>query len=423
MNKSAIDQGRLTGYLGLIRGNENFRWLWFGQIVSLLGDWFNLIASAALIAQLTQSGMAVSGLFVVRFLAPFLISPLAGVWADRYNRRTLLIICDLLRAVTVLGFLLVREPGHVWLIYTLTAVQLAISGVFYPSRNGILPDIVERNELGAANALSSSTWSVMLAIGAALGGLAAGAWGIYPAFVIDALTFVVSAVLISRIDYHPVSSEISESSIGATLRQYLDGLRYLKAHPDILAIGLVKASASLTVNGAFQVLQVVIAEEIFVIGEEGGISLGAMYVMVGVGTGFGPIFARWLTGDRDRPMRVAIMLGYLTVAVGLLIVGTLSHFGVVLVGTLFRGVGVGINWVFSTQLLLQLLPDQVRGRVFSTEFALLTLGNAISAAVCGWALDNTALGAAGIAQIMGIIVLVPGLLWTLWEFVLKPRRT
>ena len=167
-----------VGYIELVRGNPNFRYLWFGQIVSLLGDWFNLIASASLIGLLTQSGVAVGALFVVRMLAPFLISPIAGVFADRYNRKKLLIVADLSRATVVLGFLFVRAPEHVWFLYLLTAVQLAIGGFFYPARGAILPDLVSDNELGAANALGSATWSIMLSLGAALGGLAAGQWGI-----------------------------------------------------------------------------------------------------------------------------------------------------------------------------------------------------------------------------------------------------
>ena len=96
-----------TGYCQLIRENANFRLLWLGQIASLLGDWFNLIASAALVATLTKSGFAVGGLFMVRMLAPFLVSPIAGVVADRYDRKIVLIWADLLRGVTVFGFLLV----------------------------------------------------------------------------------------------------------------------------------------------------------------------------------------------------------------------------------------------------------------------------------------------------------------------------
>lgn len=138
-----------VGYVELVRRNVDFRHLWMGQIVSLLGDWFNLIASAALVGMLTRSGLAIGSLFVVRMLAPFLISPIAGVVADRYNRKFILIVVDLVRAVVVFGFLLVRTPGDVWLLYTLTAVQLALSGFFFPARNAILPDVTRPNELGA----------------------------------------------------------------------------------------------------------------------------------------------------------------------------------------------------------------------------------------------------------------------------------
>ena len=113
MNSTKSETPRPIGYGELIRGDANFRNLWLGQIISLLGDWFNPIASASLVVELTQSGFAVGGLFLVRMLAPFLISPIAGVVADRYNRKHILILTDILRALIVLGFLWVREPQHV----------------------------------------------------------------------------------------------------------------------------------------------------------------------------------------------------------------------------------------------------------------------------------------------------------------------
>ena len=296
-------------YGALVRGNANFRNLWLGQIVSLLGDWFNLIASAALIAQLSETGFAIGTLFVVRMLAPFVISPLAGVVADRYNRIHILIVTDITRAVTVLGFLLVTQPQHLWLLYTLTAIQLGISGFFFPTRNAILPDLVSDRELGAANALSSTTWSVMLALGAALGGIVSGIWGIYPAFVIDALTFVLSAFFILRVNYQASNHlEAAEKSIRRGLQQYLDGLRYLHRHVDVLMISLHKAASALFVSG-FQVVQVIVTESIFTIGAAGGISLGLMFAVAGVGTGIGPILARRITGDQDRPLRRVIIWG------------------------------------------------------------------------------------------------------------------
>lgn len=421
MSAPGADRASSTGYLELVRGNADFRNLWYGQIVSLFGDWFNLIASASLVAHLTGSGVAIGGLFVVRMLSPFLVSPIAGVAADRYNRKSLLILTDVIRAAVVLGFLLVRAPEEIWLLYTLTAVQLALTGVFFPTRNAILPDIVSLDELGAANALSSATWSVMLAFGAAMGGLVAGGWGIYPAFVIDAGTFLLSAVFIARIHYHRPRSDRDETDAsGHALREYLEGLRYLRNHPDVFFVSLHKAALTLFVAGTFDVLQVSIAEDIFVIGKGGGLGLGLMYAVVGIGSGVGPILVRRITSDREGLMRGALALAYVAMAGGVALASTLTSFAVVLLGATLRGFGGGVIWVFSTQLLLQLVPGKVRGRVFSTEFALMTLCMAISAAAGGWALDRTDLAVSGIFELMAIFTLLPGMLWTIW--VLKTRR-
>ncbi len=405
-----------AGYIELLRSNRDFRLLWSGQVVSLFGDWFNLIASASLVASLTGSGLAVGALFVIRMLAPFLISPFAGVAADRYNRKSLLILTDILRGVTVLGFLLVREPDDVWLLFVLTAIQMAVSGFFYPTRNAILPDLVRSNELGAANAIGSTTWSVMLAVGAALGGIVSGAWGIYPAFVIDSVTFFISGIIIARIAYTMTPAiQSTDRSVAAAVRQYLDGLRYLRQSPDVFIIALHKAAHGILASGAFMVVQVTIAEEVYVIGEGGGISLGILYSVFGVGTGVGPILARWITGDRDRALRIALLAAYGFIAIGLAVMAPLWSFGWVLFGALLRAVGNGLNWVFSTQLLLQLTPDRVRGRVFSTEFAMFTLANAFGSAAGGWLLDSTSLGISGSLWLTSGLILLPGLGWLLWN--------
>jgi MFS family permease len=293
-------------------------------------------------------------------------------------------------------------------------LQMGISGFFFPTRNAILPDITRKEELGAANAISSATWSVMLAVGAALGGLASGILGPYPAFVIDALTFFISAIIIYQIVYTHESSVI-DKTIAATFRQYTEGLDYLRKHIDILVISTVKAFNALFVAGAFQVVQVTIAEQHFVIGEGGGISLGLMYMSVGVGTGLGPIIGRYFTGDRDKALRRAIIIAFLISVVGLGLTSTLINFPLVLLGTLLRGVGAGVGWVFSTQLLLQLVPDHVRGRVFSTEFMMWTLMNAVSAGVGGFMLDK-GMSIPTVLQWMATLTLLPALLWGLWYF-------
>ena len=415
MTDSSTESLAPVGYLAVVRGNRNYRSVWLGEIVSLFGDWFDLIASATLIARLTGSGLAVGGLFVVRMLAPFLISPVAGVLADRYDRKKLLIACDLARAVIVLGFLLVREPGQLWLLYVVTTLQLTVSGIFLPAREAILPDIVSRQELGAANALSAATWSTMLSIGAALGGVAAGQWGVYPSFILDSFSFLVSAAFLWQVQSGVIPPLTGHNaSVRAALTQYLDGLRYLRHHADILLITLLKAAVGLSIGGAFEVIQVILAERIFVIGQGGGTSLGLIYAVAGAGTGLGPIVARRFTGDRVRSLRWAVLAAFGLSVVGVAIIAPLAGFGWVLFGALLNAVGTGTNWVFSSQLLLQLTPNEVRGRVFASDFAAVTLTNAIGAGAAGWLLDRAGLGLPGMLAGMAGLTALLGALWWAW---------
>ena len=402
------DIGKPVGYFELILQNANFRWLWGGQVVSLLGDWFNLIASAILIAELTDSGLALGVLFTIRMLAPFAVAPIAGIFADRYNRKHLLIITDLVRAVLVLGFLFVRDVNDIWLLYTLTTLLFGVSGFFSPARSAILPDITSSQELGTANTLGAATWSVMLAVGAAIGGLTTGLFGSQTAFVIDGFTFAISAGLLLKIRLPGSSSTAG----GAPTRAKLTALRYMLQHPDLLIIAMHKAAISLLMSSGVQIALVEIAKNYFVIGVGGALSLGIMYCMNGIGSGIGPILARRWTGDRDSPLRTSISWGYLIASIGIAITASLYNFGTVLFGGLVRSIGGGIAWVFSTQLLLQRAPNEIRGRIFGTEFALFTLMGGASSLITGALLDRFQLQA--ILNGMAALNLIPALLWWLW---------
>ncbi len=401
-----------TSYMGLIKGNGNFRNLWFGQIISLMGDWFNLIATAILTANLTGSGLAVGGLFVIRALAQFLTGPIGGVLADRFNRKSILIWADILRFFIVLGFLLVKDPSQVWLLYTLSALQLGISGIFFPTKDSILPDVVVEKEIGTANALTSTTWSTMLALGAFLGGQVAGAWGIAPAIILDALSYLLSAIFIGRMTYTQTTEKVEGRLTPAEVFQgYFQGLSYLSKHKSIFILAIQKASLMLAVSGFNDVLQVELSSKIFVIGEGGSTSLGWLYAIVGVGTGLSPIIARWLTGDRERALRVAIAVGYGITLVGLMIMYPIHSLGMMMTGAFFRGFGIAMIWVFSTTLLLKKLPNKVRGRVLGTEFALLTLAGAIGSGLGGWFLDAFNFSLQNLILLMGFLMLSFGINW------------
>ncbi|NJM06639.1 MFS transporter [Candidatus Gracilibacteria bacterium] len=190
---------RPIGYIELLRSNKPFRRLWYGQIVSQLGDWFASIALFTVLLKLTGSGQAIGLLLVAEFLPGALVGPFAGVIVDRLPRKLVLIATDIGRALLVLGLLFVQGADQIWVIYLVVALKVMMTAFFEPARSALIPSLCRREELVAANAIAGATWSAMLAIGAALGGLVVGTLGIQAAFLIDAATFLLSAVLIATV--------------------------------------------------------------------------------------------------------------------------------------------------------------------------------------------------------------------------------
>ena len=210
-----MESPRSKGYLHLLKTNRPFRNLWYGQVVSELGDWLNSIAIYSLILQLSGSGMAMAAAMMAKLLPIFFVSPIAGVVIDRTSRKNVMILSDVLRFFIVLCFLFVDDKNDLWLVYTLVVLEISMAGFFEPARSAIIPALIPRPQLVTANALSGSTWSVMLAFGAALGGLVVAFFGIRTAFILDACTFLISAWFISRI---PKKLEQVESEDGKRRR-------------------------------------------------------------------------------------------------------------------------------------------------------------------------------------------------------------
>jgi MFS family permease len=406
-------------YVLLLQKNRNYLYLWLGSVVSQLGDWFNLLASAEIITDLTNNGVAISYLFLARFLPLFLFSPLAGVLADRLNRRTILIISDLLRALTVLGFLFVRASGQIWLFYVLTVLQFVLSALFTPARSAVLANVVAEDDLVTANTLDSLTWSTMLALGAFLGGLVAATLGAETAFVMDSLTFLVSAWFISRIVMPALAKSAEVPQTGWL--DFVDGFRYLWREPLILTIALVKAAGSL-VWGGINVLEITFAGQIFPLQEaawarvlhiENGATaaLGIIYIVSGLGTGLGPVFMRRWLGDDRRRILLGISIGFVFLTAGIWTLARAMSFPVFLSGTLVRTVGSGTVWVFSAALLQMLAPDRFRGRVFAFEFAALTLTQSVATFFAGYAQDSWGMDVRQVTAVLGWLSVVVVVLW------------
>ena len=401
-----------AGYLELLRTNKDFRQLWLGQVVSQMGDWFNTIALYTIILNLTGSGRDIGLMMVARFLPSFVFGSLSGVLADRFSRRSIMIVSDLLRALVVLGFLFVRRADQLWILYVLTVAQLALSTFFEPAKTAAIPSIVSDRELVTANALSSVTWSVMLTLGAAVGGIITGWFGTNAAFILDALTYLLSAALIVSVRLpsrprRPKQKLTISRMLGFS--ETVEGARYVKERPRVLALLLVKPAWGL--GGGIITLLAIFGEKIFPVGGSPATGIGVLFAARGIGTAIGPIVARRIAGEGDARMQNTIGIAFLIGGLFYMAFGATTNFIFALLVLGIAHCGGSILWVFSTVLLQRGVEDSFRGRVFAAELALLTLTMALSNYATGEMIDRFAMSPRIIAIAMGALFVVPGVVW------------
>src|SRR5687767_9838804 len=405
-----------VGYIELLRGNRSFRQLWLGQVVSQLGDWFDTIALYTIIQNLTGSGRDIGLLLVARFVPSFFLGPLSGVIADRFSRQKIMIVTDILRAIVVLGFLFVRTADHLWIVYVLTVFQLGLSTFFEPARTAAVPSIVSERELVAANAISSVTWSVMLTLGAAIGGLITGWFGTDAAFIIDAGTYLLSAALIASIRVPKRKKrERQKLSLGRALgiTETIEGARYVKDRPNVLALLLVKPAWGL--GGGILTLLAVFGAKIFPVGDSAATGIGVLFAARGIGTAVGPIVARRMAGEGQRRMQVSIGIAFLIGGLFYILFGSSTSFVLALIMLGIAHCGGSILWVFSTVILQRVVEDKFRGRVFAAELACMTLTMAASNYATGELLDRFNVSPRIVTIGIGFFFVLPGVAWFLTQ--------
>ena len=269
----------VTSPSSVLRTNRNFRLLFFGQAISQLGDWFNSVAVFALLLDLTGSATAVAWMMIVQFLPMAIVGPLAGVVVDRVDRRRLMIAADLFRGVMILGLLLVHRREQVWIAYVVTAVCVSAQAFFEPARTATIPNITSADELMPANALSSATWSAMLArrrIDRRAGDGAVGTKRrVHPQrrFVLrlrdphqpDAL----------RLDAAQPARRARVSPTMTGVPDLLEGLRYVRARSHVAALMFVKAGWGLA--GGVLLLLTIFGQRIFPVGTTSAGGIGILY--------------------------------------------------------------------------------------------------------------------------------------------------
>ena len=396
------------GYGQLLRQNREFRLLGLGQIVSQLGDWFNLVVLQVLLLKLTGSPTVIAWHLVASMLPAFLVGPLAGVVVDRLPRKTVMILADLARAGIALGFLFVRSPETVWIAYLCAAGLSFCSTFFEPARTALIPNIVNDRELVTANALGAVTWSTLLTAGALLGGVVAFLFGTSVAFVLNALSFVVSAVILSRLRPLPPA----ESGQAAGVSGIVHGFRYVWGHATVGILIVVKSVLGLS-NG-IHVLIPIFGQQIYPLAGDvdGKLTISLLIAASGLGTALGPIWGRKIAGSDPRRMRWCVAGAFLWTGLFYVLLGYSPSLWWTILGLFLARQGGSLAWVFSTVLLQQATEDRFRGRVFAAEMSLFTMTMMCSGMGSAQVMVVWKLSPFTMMIYMGVILIVLGLLWS-----------
>jgi MFS family permease len=377
--------------------NARFLQLWIGQGVSFVGDAVSTVALVVLVVQITGSASAVGGTLVARLL-PTLASPLAGVLADRLDRRVVLVASDLARAALVLGLVFARDMT---VIYGLAFLMGLARTLFNPTIRAAFPSVVGRGDLTRANGLISGTFSISETVGPVLGGLLVATVGVNAAFLLDCATYLVSAALLSRISLPRPQREDS----GNFSLELKAGFGYLAGARLPLAIVVGAFLTVLTINTTIPA-EVFLAKETFDAGDAG---YGLLVGLWGGGMVLGSALMAAL-GDRVNLVRFYFLSIFIS---ALALIGTgLSPTFVLALGALtIAGLANGVDDVAASTILQERVPDAFLGRVFAVRFLGFGAGEVLAYLIGGAIVDAsgsrfTFLFAGAATVVAGLLVLL-----------------
>lgn len=363
----------------LFVSRPEWRRLWLAESLSLIGDWFSLVAVS--VVSLKASGGGVLALAVslgAHLLPQALLAPLSGLFADRFDRRRILIGASLIEAALTLAMLGSVALSSIGWLQLFLFLRASVSAFRAPASGAALPRLVHSDEIGTANSVGAVTWSIAFAAGMALGGFATQVSPLF-ALGIDALTFLGGALLLTRLPSLPAREPSLVVSPTGALRTALGELR------EALALG---AGVELREHvfgkmpiafmaGAGWILLNLIAQSGGWFGG-GAATLGVLQAVRGMGTGIGPIVAVTLT---ERGVRRGFVEhgAIASVVIGLVVLATTEDPWLSLSGALLWGSGAGANWVLTTTRIQERGPTPFLGRLLALDSLSFTIAMSVSA--------------------------------------------
>ncbi|MDP6423986.1 MAG: MFS transporter [Planctomycetota bacterium] len=399
------------------RDNPQWRKLYVARATSLLGSWLNALALVHLLthgqAEASGTALALAIVFVLKQLPLSFLGPAAGVLADRFDRRRILIVTELLSVAVALSFLFLEPGGPAIWVYLLAGTQMAITAFFLPAFQALVPALVQPKDLASANVAFAATWSIVFATGSAIGGIMLELFGWRAAIVLDAVSYLVSVLLVLAIKYEsPVRAPSTARGIARALgiADLRDGIRYIRGHAEVARLILVKLGWG-TMGAITLFLTLLGRTEDYRIGTSPESGVAFLWVSRALGTLFGPLLAhRWARGDPrrlERTLTVAFFVAPTFYVLAAMCTNPWLGGAFVLTAHL----GGATLWVISTVLLQRLVPDEFRGRTFAVDVALFMLTASATQLVYAFLIDAQLLELRTTIVVAASICLIPAALW------------
>lgn len=357
---------------------RNFRMLWMGQLISSFGDSLTSLSLLILVNRLTGSTAALALMAMVIAVPQVTVGLVSGVYVDRFNRQRVMVVSDMVRGLLVLGFILVNSRDTLWLLYVIGFIQATIGTFFGPARSATIPNIVAHEHLMSANALSQTSEIFVRVLGMGAAGLIVGVFNVFwPVFVIDSLTFFISALFIIQMALPNQPHQALAGGAGLVWRQLKEGLQIIR-QSRVLMGTLVAAGMTMLGLGAVNILMVPLIVNDLGLPETwfGLLEIAQVSSMILAATIVGYL-AAWF-----QPTRIvsAALIGLGILVAMMAGVTTIWHLWLILfaIGWFITPMQASISTI--TQTAIQ---DEMRGRVGAALGTLIQSANLLSMAMAG----------------------------------------
>lgn len=404
MGKRPRHMMKASGVLAPL-GNADFRRLWIAQTISIVGDKINQIGLSIMVFQVTGSYVQMGLVFGLTLLPAALFGLFAGPLVDRWDRRRTMLAADVVRVglVSVMAIVAtssLSSNGKIAAIYGLAFMSSTAALFFEPARMSLVPSIIEKRHLMAANALDMTTMSVSELLGIAFGGGLVAVIGYAPAFWFDAGTFALSSIFVLMVSHRTAPSRRGKLRLGIVWEDLKAGLDRIRGDGVLRGVSITYAALALC-GGAAMTLTVILALDVY---RAPGLTDALRLTVVDLATTVGLLVGSLLVGmsGSDNPGRKYLMgIGLF----GLLLIQFIWVPNLWVAATILTVAAIG-NQVFGVSMIAMLQSHteaETRGRVFAVRLTIARVATVIGLAGAGVA--ASAYGARPMVVVLGVVVM------------------